>query len=87
MLTEFKDIVLIQKLIVFLYASNYQEIDENIPFEKSFQASKIHYIQGEFYFKPSFFFFFFLKEWHLEYCRIFMKVRHLQSWHPQLSRS
>ena len=58
MLTEFKDIVLIQKLIVFLYASNYQEIDENIPFEKSFQASKIHYIQGEFYFKPSFFFFF-----------------------------
>ena len=57
-LTEFKDIVLIQKLIVFLYASNYQEIDENIPFEKSFQASKIHYIQGEFYFKPSFFFFF-----------------------------
>ena len=86
MLTEFKDIVLIQKLIVFLHTSNNQEIDENMPFEKSFQVSKIYYIQGEFYFKLSFFFLF-LKEWHLEYCRIFLKVRHLQSWHPQLSRS
>ena len=46
MLTEFKDIVLIQKLIVFLYTSNNQEMDENIPFEKSFQASKIYYVQG-----------------------------------------
>lgn len=46
MLTEFRDIVLIQKLIVFLYTSNNQEMDENIPFEKSFQASKICYIQG-----------------------------------------
>lgn len=55
-LTEFKDIVLIQKLTVFLYTNNNQEIDENIPFEKSFQASKIYYLQGEFYFKLSFFF-------------------------------
>ena len=86
MLTEFKDIVLIQKLIVFLHTSNNQEIDENMPFEKSFQVSKIYYIQGEFYFKLAYFFLF-LKEWHLEYCRIFLKVRHLQSWHPQLSRS
>lgn len=45
MLTEFKDIV--QKLIVYILATNSQKIDKNIPFSIASQASKIYYIQGE----------------------------------------